>query len=285
MLMNDTKTDDYKKIVADSFSASKDFWKYIYDIDKRGIDKCYSNDMINRKSSVFDLLQKYSNGKKLNVLDVGCGAGVFVSEAVRLGHLAYGVDFSELMVQESKSVLTAYGYKNTVVIRGDIEHLPIRDEAFDVALCIGVLSYLPTDEKGLSELRRVVKKGGYVIIALPNWLRLPMLFDPYYYFNRIFVVLFKKLFNSRNHTSTQACLSEYRRYFVWRLTKLFSQFNFKILETRNIGFGPPTFWKKEIIAADSSIKISQFLERLSRIKLFYFLKAFTNHWVICLQKT
>ncbi len=284
MLMNDTRQSNYKKIVAQSFSSSKDFWRDIYDTDKAGVDKCYSNDMINRKSSVFDLLRKYSNGKKLNILDVGCGAGVFLSEAVRLGHFACGVDSSELMVQESKNVLMTYGYKNTVVINGDIEHLPIRDETFDVVLCIGVLSYLPTDDRGLSELRRVVKKNGYVIIALPNWLRLPMLFDPYYYLNRIFVVLFRKFFHLRNQSTTNACLSEYRRYFVWRLPKLFNQFNFKILELRNIGFGPPTFWKKEIIAADSSIKISRFLERFSRIKLFYFLRAVTNHWVLCLQK-
>lgn len=284
MLRENMDVNSYKKVVATSFSGSRDFWKHIYDPKQDEISKCYSSDMISRKAAVFNLIGKYTSKTPLDILDVGCGPGIFMKEAAKLGHRVIGVDSAELMVLEAKSATKQLTGKMPMVFQGDIEHLPFKNNSFDIILCIGVLSYLSADMKSISELKRVVKKDGYVIIGLPNWLRLPILVDPYYYLNRLFTVLYEKAFRRRNIIRESVGLNGYRRYFAWRLQSLFNKFNLQILESVNVGFGPLTFWKKEFIPAKHSIRMSQILEKISHRRSFTFLKTFTNHWVLCLQK-
>ena len=57
-----------------------------------------------------------------------------------------------------------------------------------------------------------------------------------------------------------------------------------VQETVSYGFGPLTFWKKEILPFDWSVKRSGFLERLAAIRLFGVLKIFVDSWVIRLEK-
>ena len=52
-------------------------------------------------------------------------------------------------------------------IQADIEHLPIRDTHFDTVICLEVLEYVPHPGAALSELRRVLKPGGTLIVSTP----------------------------------------------------------------------------------------------------------------------
>ena len=276
--------DNHKRVVASSFSGSKEFWSNIYDPNPKEISKCYSVDMIQRKNAVFDLLSKYTNHTSLKILDVGCGPGIFVGEAASRGYNVVGVDIAEPMVSSARDVTNQFGSQIIGYAQGDIEHLPFQNNSFDVIFCIGVLSYLTEDAKSINELERVVKNEGLVIVGLPNWLRLPILFDPYYYLHHGFTYVWNKIFRNGNKESEFTGLKEYRRYFAWKLYNLFKDFNFKILEIKTIGFGPMTFWKKEFIPYRQSLKISQLLEKLSSKSFLHFFRIFANHWVICLQK-
>lgn len=273
-----------KKTVAEGFSDSVDYWKTIYDPEQAQISKCYSLDMIRRKAAVFHLMEKYTN-KTLSILDAGCGPGVFMEEAANRGHHVVGIDISRLMVSRARSTTNHLGGEKMESLQADVEHLPFRDGSFDVIFSVGVLSYLANDAKSIGEFRRVVKDDGFVILGLPNWLRLPILFDPYYYLNRSFMFLWNFFFHNRNQRNELLSVNQYRRYFAWQLPDLFHNLRFRIVERINVGFGPPTFWKKEFIPDKYSLIISRSLERLAQRRLFLFLNVLTNHWVICLQKT
>jgi SAM-dependent methyltransferase len=54
------------------------------------------------------------------------------------------------------------------VMPGDIEALPASDSWFDVALVNEVLEHVPNDSRAMSEIRRVLKPGGSVIVFSPN---------------------------------------------------------------------------------------------------------------------
>ncbi|MGN6568018.1 MAG: class I SAM-dependent methyltransferase [Flavipsychrobacter sp.] len=56
--------------------------------------------------------------------------------------------------------------KGTVFM--DVTDIPYPDEYFDGVICIHVLEHVQDDAKGLSELYRVLKKGGFGIILVPN---------------------------------------------------------------------------------------------------------------------
>jgi len=274
----------HKRVVASNFSGSRQFWKTIYDPRQETIDTCYSVDMIKRKKAVFSMLEKYANGSSLFILDVGCGPGVFMEDALRQGHHVIGMDLSEAMVVEARN-LTVQNYRNkSAALRGDSEFLPFKSCSFDAVLCIGVLSYLDRDAPSLREIGRVLKKNGLVILGLPNWLRLPLFLDPYYYLNRFVVVVAKKFSRKRKDGPRPAKLEGYRRYLRWRLRALFTKSGLSMLRSSSIGFGPITFWKREIVASRYSISLSEKLESISNRRLFFFLTAFANHWVICLKK-
>lgn len=272
-----------KEKIASGFSLSAEFWENIYDDDQRGISKCYSNDMINRKAAAFRLLEKYTNSERLSILDAGCGPGIFIREAAKRGHQVVGIDSSEKMIETASGSMERNGSVVQGFFRGDIENLPFRDNSFDAVFCIGVLPYLPDDDRSISELLRVLKKGGVMIVGLPNLMRLSILLDPYYY-TKCLCTYFLQLLIGDRKKSKSVTIDNYRRYFAWRLGIIFRKYTLEVLESVNVGFGPLTLWKHEFISENRSIRISNFLEKLSEGWLFNFLKNVVNHWVICLQK-
>lgn len=53
------------------------------------------------------------------------------------------------------------------VIKADITAIPFDDESMDVILCNHVLEHIPDDRKAISELYRVMKRGGWGILQVP----------------------------------------------------------------------------------------------------------------------
>jgi len=53
-------------------------------------------------------------------------------------------------------------------IKADICNLPFKDNSFDVILCNHVLEHIPDHKKAMSELYRVLKKGGWGIVQIPQ---------------------------------------------------------------------------------------------------------------------
>jgi predicted SAM-dependent methyltransferase len=91
---------------------------------------------------------------RTRVLDAGCGEGVLVEEFA--GRLAIeGVD--------------AY-YSSDRVRSGSLTSLPYPDASFDRALCLDVLEHLTFEEqpRALSELHRVLRPGGELLVSVPN---------------------------------------------------------------------------------------------------------------------
>lgn len=54
------------------------------------------------------------------------------------------------------------------MLHADITKLPIKDNLFDLILCNHVLQEIPDDKKAIREIFRILKKGGVVIITIPE---------------------------------------------------------------------------------------------------------------------
>lgn len=98
-----------------------------------------------------------------SVLDVGCGTGLVGRElraAGFTGRLA-GLDLSQASLDLAAE---AGGYD--ALERADLQQpLPVEDDAYDAAVCVGVMTYLPEVEPFWSELARVVAPGGLVVVT------------------------------------------------------------------------------------------------------------------------
>ena len=100
------------------------------------------------------------------VLDVGSGTGIlipFLLEAVgSTGHVT-AIDFAEKMVEACKAKYANLPNVNIAVQQ--VENLDFPPETFDAVTCFGLFPHLENKEKALSQMNRVLKPGGKLIIA------------------------------------------------------------------------------------------------------------------------
>lgn len=105
------------------------------------------------------------------VLDVGCGAGDDVRALARIvgpSGKVIGVDASEAMVAQARA--RSDGLELPVEFQsGDIYRLDFLDGAFTASRADRVLHHLDDPGRALSELTRVVRPGGRVVVSEPDF--------------------------------------------------------------------------------------------------------------------
>ena len=103
------------------------------------------------------------------VVDVACGTGlVALPAAAAVGPTGRvcGVDIAGRMVEAAAAGAAACGVRHATFERMDAESLTLPDAAFDVAFCALGLMYVPDPCGALREMRRVVRPGGRVLLAV-----------------------------------------------------------------------------------------------------------------------
>lgn len=133
---------------------------------KRFYDEVFYKDIVigSRKSWHFRMLAKnlgISRGQVL--LDVGCGTGLWLQTVNEFGACAFGADISFKAISHSVSVFS----KNIACV-GMAEHLPYKDEAFDLITCLGSLEHFIDMKSALQEMLRVAKDGANFLFTVPN---------------------------------------------------------------------------------------------------------------------
>jgi SAM-dependent methyltransferase len=103
------------------------------------------------------------------LLDVGCGTGVFLAEALkkfpRLS--ACGIDLSEKMLE--KAVIRGQRWPGRfVAVRGESGQLPFGDNQFDVVTCSHSFHHYPDQRAAMHEMFRVLRPGGRAMI-IDGW--------------------------------------------------------------------------------------------------------------------
>lgn len=104
-------------------------------------------------------LNDYIIGKK--VLECGCGTGLILQCISLIAEEAIGIDLSEGMLQLAKS-------RNLNVQQASVTELPFEDKYFDVVCSFKVLAHVEEIEKALSEMARVTKPGGALVLEFYN---------------------------------------------------------------------------------------------------------------------
>jgi ubiquinone/menaquinone biosynthesis C-methylase UbiE len=117
-----------------------------------------------RPSEFYSIFLEYLEARPgQRLLDVGCGPGLLLGEAVRAGAQSWGVDLSQTALGMARR-----GAPGARVACSNAETLPFRDGWFDGVTCIGTLEHFFSPERALAEMRRVLKPDGRACIMVPS---------------------------------------------------------------------------------------------------------------------
>lgn len=134
-----------------------------------------------RDNKILDFIQN----KKV-ILDIGCGEGILMEKIIKSfpDTKIFGIDPSP----ENVDICKKYDMD---VIAGSVYELPLNDESVDCVLFIEVIEHLDTPELAFREIKRVLRKGGELILLFPN--------DSVFRLARILTFKFKEAFYDAGH--------------------------------------------------------------------------------------
>lgn len=113
-----------------------------------------------------EFLERLHLAPGTSMLDVACGAGQIAIPAARAGVNVTGVDIATNLVEQARERARSEGLA-VQFDEGDAEDLPYGDASFDVVVSLIGAMFAPRPECVASELLRVCKPGGRVVMA--NW--------------------------------------------------------------------------------------------------------------------
>ena len=103
-----------------------------------------------------------------SILDAGCGAGVSSSHLAKAGFRVIGIDVSALFVAEG---MRKYKEQEGLSFKvSDVAKMPFSSQSFDAVCSYDLLEHVINVKAVLTEMSRVVKKGGLLIILASNHL-------------------------------------------------------------------------------------------------------------------
>ncbi|GAC1323169.1 MAG: class I SAM-dependent methyltransferase [Thermoleophilaceae bacterium] len=115
-----------------------------------------------RRRIVHAVLGRLGIDASAELLDAGCGSGRTLDELAKYGTVQ-GIELNPLGVAAARR----RGHKDVQV--APIEEMPFGDASFDVVTSLDVIEHTPDDVRSLSELRRVTRPGGALVVTVPAY--------------------------------------------------------------------------------------------------------------------
>jgi len=150
------KENSKKEQVAEMFDNISHRYDFLNHFLSLGIDKLWRKKAVN--------ILRPSDPKM--ILDVATGTGDFALECLSLNpQKIYGIDISNGMLEKGREKITKRKEDQRIELKyGDSENIPFEDDTFDaITVAFGVRNF-ENLEKGLTDMRRVLKKGGKAVI-------------------------------------------------------------------------------------------------------------------------
>jgi ubiquinone/menaquinone biosynthesis C-methylase UbiE len=118
----------------------------------------------------YEQLHRYAIAKNyvanLRVLDLACGEGYGTALLAEAAAHVTGVDINAAAVSRAQ---TRYTTSDRLYFKvGDGEALPLKSGSMDVIVSFRTSEHVPDPHKLLVEIKRVLKKGGLLILSLPT---------------------------------------------------------------------------------------------------------------------
>ena len=143
-------------------------WDILYASEKRSLFARFEEFIINAYfSDVFTkAILSVSNIKKGKIFEPGSGGGMTCAKFATRGFDVTAMDLSENALHKCKNLFKHMALEAKFAL-GDLFHIPIKDEQFDLVFNQGVMEHFRLSNldpsKGMKEMLRVLKKNGTLV--------------------------------------------------------------------------------------------------------------------------
>ncbi len=114
-------------------------------------------------NEVLDIVPEF----KGDVLEAGVGQGVVLRNIAERGgknvKSLTGIDLSDRLLDMARQAVP-----QATILKADIEAMPFPDNSFDIAVMVDTFQYLLDFDKALSEIKRVLRPEGQLLVTVPN---------------------------------------------------------------------------------------------------------------------
>ena len=197
--------------------SSQEYWRQqsnqFVDHYQETIGQRFVHNFLKRRFKIISGLIEKEVSQRSVVLDIGCGSGIYLAYLAQFRpEKLIGLDYSEEMIKETGRNLEKFiqNGQSVELIQSRADQINLADQSSDLILAIGLFDYLAAPEQVLSEIRRILKKGGRAIITLPKK------YSPFFFLRHWpFLYLRRKLFKLPpivNCWSKQEALDFFRRF-------------------------------------------------------------------------
>jgi SAM-dependent methyltransferase len=107
------------------------------------------------------IIQAAGERIKGHILEDGCGVGMYVEHLSHFGGTVIGLEYDFERGTQART-------RGSHIINGAGESLPFPSETFDLILSHEVLEHVQNDRAAISEMIRVLRPGGCIVLFVPN---------------------------------------------------------------------------------------------------------------------
>ena len=245
-----------QKVVNSHFQHAASYWTEIY--RREGVLEFIHQE---RQRLMLGLVETLGLPYGTRVLEIGCGAGFAAVELAKKGYAVDAIDSVPVMVDLTRKHATRSAVDGTVKSNfGDIHNLDFLNETFGLVVAMGVLPWLRHIDKPLLEMSRVLRLGGYLVVNVNNrWAICPFL-DP-----RTNPVLapIKRVARRILQFGKSDPRPRTRSMSVRTLDSRLGPLGLQKVRGIVFGFGPFSFFGRELFPYSVGLRIHQTLQRLA----------------------
>ena len=143
--------------------------KSIKNTGERMVPAYHKNQLVYGEHLVrYEAVKELVKGKA--VLDIAAGSGYGSYLIARTAKKVTGVDYSPVAAKYAKA---NYASPKITYLQGDAKAIPIDDNSVDVVVSFETLEHIDDYEKFMSEIKRVLKPNGLLVLSTPNDIEFP----------------------------------------------------------------------------------------------------------------
>lgn len=251
---------DWQKSVDRRFEESAAEWKEIY--QRPGVFEAIHQQ---RRDFALQLVEELSLPPEASILEIGCGAGSLTIPLAQRGFTVQAVDRVEEMLHLTRRAADEKKLGQRVrTARGDVHHLQFGANTFDLVIALGVIPWLPSSEKPLLEMARVLKPGGNLIVNADNRWRLNYILDPRRFpafaaFRHTVGVVLERIHLRKPPASVARTRMHSRPEFDMAIAAA----GLHKVQGKTLGFGPFSLMNVELFPEHVGVKLHGYLQRLA----------------------